>query len=220
MKKQLYVYNNAYLNKLISFMTIETFTLILQIITIVWWFAFWFGILKEKLNFLKKDLEIVKGNMGSIWKNIQHLDIYVRDLSNYFSDNKIKVPKRLKEYGGFYKTSSPMNLTDMWKTLIKESGFKKILEEKEAFVFEHIKQKLDDKQGDTFFYFAEKYSIDLIKEFYEDEDKILDSFREYVFAKWLWSKKEEILTTLGLYLRDRIIKEYWKQKDFEKFFTK
>ena len=170
---------------------------------------------------MQKDITIIKND---VWK-IEWIEEYIKSLSHYLDDGKYDVPDRLKNYmsqtSRYYMSHSPVSLTEKWLDMIEESGFQNILQREKDFFVKHIRPKLDEKrESETFFYFAEKYSVDLIRDFYEWEDPILDPIREYIFENWLIDEEDTLLITLGIALRDAIIYEYWKVWAFEALFEK
>ncbi len=199
-------------------MKIEIFTLILQILTVAGWVIVYFFYLKKDLELIKKDVEIMKVDVSKI----EWIEGYIKNLSNYFKDWNFKwVPDRLKNYSTshsrYYESNSPLKLTTEWENLIYGSGFDEVFEEKRDFIMESIKQSLDWKENlEVFFYYAELFSIKLIEEFYEWWDKILDWVRQYIFENGLSDEEEQVIKTIWLYLRDKVIEEYWRKEEFKK----
>lgn len=180
---------------------------------------FYFFVVKRDLVLLQKDISLIQKDVGKI----EGIEEYIKDLSHYLHDGRYDVPERLKSYmsrvSPYYMSHSPVRLTEKGNSLIRESWFQEILDAEKDFFVKNIRQKLDEKgESDTFFYFAEKYSVDLIRDFYEWEDRILDPIRQYIFEQGLIDDKDRIITTLGIALRDAVIHEYWKEQAFSALF--
>lgn len=193
--------------------------IILQIVTlIIWWLVYFFWV-KQSISLLQKDIDLIKKDVGKI----EWIEEYIKNLSCYFDDNNIGVPTRLKEYESkisvYYQANSPVKLTQKGENLVKNSWFEKIFLEKKDFIIQIIKQKLinyANADDDLFFYFAEKKSVDSLKEMYEEWDALLNPIRSFIFSHWLRDEEKEIITALGIYVRDEVIKNYNRWEVFEK----
>jgi len=195
-------------------MTLEAILNIIQaLLWIVWifWFLFSYKSKIDKALNWYDSIEKINSRMWCIEK-------YIEDLSSFFHNTDTKqniVPTQLKDFWRYYQANSPLRLTERWINLIEESWFKKIMNDKNDFIIENVKQKLDDKkESEAFFYFAEQYSVSEIQKFYDQEDNILDPVREYMFSTGKTEEKDIIIRALWLYLRDIVIEAYWKTKEF------
>jgi hypothetical protein len=191
-----------------------TFTILLQIVTIIWWIAFWFAYLKKDIDLIKKDA----------WK-IEWMEKFIEKLSDYFEDNDVKwIPKKLKWYksscSAYYTANSPLKLNDKWNELIKNSWFDKIVKNDDNYLIKEIERKVKDRDEKKIFYYIEKESIDLIQELEQSDDKIMERIGLFIFKNWLLDDKKPILNALSLYLRDEVINSLWLATKFKKLFEK
>ena len=116
-----------------------------------------------------------------------------------------------------YKSASPVRLTKEWVKFLENIWFIEEFENnKDKFLF-WIKDRLDDKKNDSdFFYFAEKYSLDFIKDLYDKESHLLVWLRKYMFSVWKSEYKDIFLNAIWYFLRDKIIDDFWKTEEFKK----
>jgi hypothetical protein len=62
--------------------------------------------------------------------------------------------------------------------------------------------------------------LDNIKSLYEGESHLLSGLRKYMFSVWKSEHKDIFLNAIWYYLRDEIIDDFWKTKEFNKIKNK
>ncbi len=76
-------------------MDAQSLSIVLQIITLLWWVSVYFFSIRKDLELIKKDINLMKVDVSKV----EWIESYIKPLSNYFSDWKFKsVPDRLKNY--------------------------------------------------------------------------------------------------------------------------
>jgi len=96
------------------------------------------------------------------------------------------------------KGRSPINLTEQGETVLEESGGKAFVDDN----YPELKKQVEDKDPKTS-YDIQEYSKHIIESM--KNDRRLDEFKEYLFKKGM--DLEDTVEVLGLYLRNRILKE-------------
>lgn len=195
----------------------DWFGLIMNIITaisLVSWIVYYFYSFKWKINEIDWKLNTISKNSTKI----ESLDKFIDDLSRFFySQNNTCVPNNLKDYKRYYQSGSPLRLNDEWVKFIKESWFLQLFDTHKDYFLSWIRGKLYWKESeDSFFYFVEKFSIDFIFELEKDNHSYLDSVRKYIFNNGLTEIKKILFTALWLFVRDEVIKDFWRWDEFVK----
>lgn len=199
-------------------------TIFIQTVILVWF-------LSSKFTNIDRDIKEVnqkiKQNDTKTWKIepilIQITD-YLSSFSTYLKDGNFeKLPSKLMGFADkcwLYGANSPMMLTPKWDKFINDTWFLDSFMQNKTTYMSEIIEKLEDKSHrPDFFYFVEKYSLNFINEKYDEEHSLLSWLREYIFKNWLWDDKhikQIFLNTLGIYVRNEVIKELWKWEDFMK----
>ncbi|MBU2524183.1 hypothetical protein KKG71_03240 [Patescibacteria group bacterium] len=172
----------------------------------------WIAIILYYILVYKIKIDKIEKSVGSI----DQLKNYISDLSEYLKEWK-GVPKYLRCFNAYYTSNSPLQLTASGLDFIKDSGFEAIFKNNKSFFITSLRERLKSKENDnSFFYFCEEYSIQLIMELEEDESHLLSDIRDFIFKRGLSDIKKILFKSLGLYLRDQLIKDFGKEEDFKK----
>lgn len=186
-------------------MSLSDFVSIAQIII-------WIGVIAYYIFVYKNKIDKIEKSVGSI----DQVKNYVSDLSEYLKAWE-SVPKHLRYFNSYYTSHSPLQLTDTGIDFIKDSGFEAVFEKNKDFFITSLKERLKNKENDkSFFYFCEEYAIELIKELEDDESDLLSDVRDFIFKRGLSDIKKTLFKTLGIYIRDQIIKDFGKESEFRK----
>ncbi len=191
----------------------EFWTIINIIQGFLWiWWAIWF------LASYKGKIDIAINKLTEIDKKTTGVVKFSEDLSNYFHSRKIKdIPDTLKNFGRYYVANSPVKLTEKGEEFITESGFAETLKQEWWFLIDSVSDKLKSKLNDSdFFYFAEEFSIQVVNDMFKSPDSsIFNNVRKYIFNHGLGDVEDQLIKTLGIYVRDIVIEKNWKTAEFK-----
>lgn len=113
-------------------------------------------------------------------------------------DKVIACETSLKEREPLMKRKSPVSLTDRGNIVLNESGGKSFIDS----IYEELKKQVEDKNPKTS-YDIQEYSKEVVDGL--KGDIRINNIKEYLFKEGM--ELEEIISVLGIYLRDLILKE-------------
>ena len=113
-------------------------------------------------------------------------------------DKVIACETTLKEREPLTKRRSPVDLTDRGHKFLEDSGGKKFIDDN----YPELKGKVDEKTPQTSYDIQEvsRFVIENLK-----DDTRINNIKEYLFKEGL--KIEDVVDALGIYLRNKILKE-------------
>ena len=106
----------------------------------------------------------------------------------------------------YFKSESPMQLTNEGWSMLKDSGLVRIIDENKELLFNEVKAYLDDLKEPTE-YDVEKYATEVM--IVQGLDDLGKPSKEYAFQNGM--NYDLMLTASGIYLRDLYLKEAFKK---------
>ncbi len=156
---------------------------------------------------------IVASVRMGVYKN--KVDTNCSDISDIKRESKevrdkvIACETSLKEREPLTRRKSPVSLTDRGTKVLNESAGAKFIDS----IYEELKRKVEEKNPKTS-YDVQEISKKIISSLGNDER--LNPMKEYLFKEGL--ALPDLFEVLGIYLRDKILKEKnWNADDIDRF---
>src|SRR3989344_5431371 len=170
-------------------MSMET-TISTIVITALFGLLFWF--IRDKFNDLTKTDERVEGKVDKIGSRVEETRGSMIEMQETFE--RMGYPmKRI------IQATSPLNLTDYGKQLVRESGFVKLLQDNRDLILNWMKEMNPKNQYD-----AQEFSRKALLD--HKDEALLQPLKDYAFQHGETSF-EQILRAGSIVLRDETIKE-------------